>query len=495
MTKKGAGEGFKACAWTIAGALLLCLMWGGSAALSADPLHNIDNHYGERAPGLAGAYTALSDDPSGALYNPAGLAFVYNDYISISASNYRGAEKTYLNVFGPDQNYSRSYENYFPNFFGAVRDFGDFQLAFVLANPRGESYDQSDRIQSPLILSSIGQINIEYSETNTALQIGPAVAWRWTDDLALGLSLLFHSERSRVSESVLAESRASTLLNQTRQLRSQVRGVIPVIGLQYALGDTTSLGLSLRKLWITTARRSESGASILAAQTLGYSATFIEADERSFQLAYGGTTIIAAPALVAEIPDPLETRAGFAWFPNNRFLLSLELIHTDGFRLLRDRTAGATVAGQSALVLRDREEEELYRTATLNGAMGVEYYITERFSLRAGAFTNHANSREIKYDRAVLSAIAAELFPEDIVVLGPGLLYQPSISDDPTERAEHIDLRGYTFGIGLSDASSSFSVTGVYEHGSGGSRASFGQAIGQVEQSNFSLFVVASLRR
>ena len=48
-------------------------------AVLSPPARADDNHYqnflvGERAASIGGAYTALSDDASGAYYNPAGLA-------------------------------------------------------------------------------------------------------------------------------------------------------------------------------------------------------------------------------------------------------------------------------------------------------------------------------------------------------------------------------------------------------------------------------------
>ena len=43
---------------------------------------------GERAAMMGGAYTALSEDLSGAFYNPAGIAFTEGALISLSANVY-----------------------------------------------------------------------------------------------------------------------------------------------------------------------------------------------------------------------------------------------------------------------------------------------------------------------------------------------------------------------------------------------------------------------
>lgn len=72
-----------------------------SSGLFGDTYHNINGFFGERATGLGGAYSAVSDDPSGAFYNPAGLAYAYDNSISISASNLTRTKKVYENVIGP----------------------------------------------------------------------------------------------------------------------------------------------------------------------------------------------------------------------------------------------------------------------------------------------------------------------------------------------------------------------------------------------------------
>ena len=59
---------------------VLCLVHG----VSADENHYVNMLVGNRASGLGGAYTAVSDDPAGCFYNPAGIAF--SPHLSISAS-------------------------------------------------------------------------------------------------------------------------------------------------------------------------------------------------------------------------------------------------------------------------------------------------------------------------------------------------------------------------------------------------------------------------
>ncbi|HOS34133.1 MAG TPA: hypothetical protein PLO95_13180, partial [Spirochaetota bacterium] len=54
--------------------------------VSADENHYINLFVGDRAAGLAGAYTAIADGPEGAFYNPAGLAYSSSKYFSLSVN-------------------------------------------------------------------------------------------------------------------------------------------------------------------------------------------------------------------------------------------------------------------------------------------------------------------------------------------------------------------------------------------------------------------------
>src|SRR4051812_23517678 len=59
----------------------------------ADDIHYQDYPVGNRAVGLAGAFTALGNDPSGLYYNPAGLISTSRTNVSVSTSLY-GLEST-----------------------------------------------------------------------------------------------------------------------------------------------------------------------------------------------------------------------------------------------------------------------------------------------------------------------------------------------------------------------------------------------------------------
>lgn len=78
-------EGPSHCRAIAAGMLILVLL---PASAAADDTHYQDFIIGSRAIGLGGAFCALSDDPSGLYYNPAGLAEIRHTSLQISSSLY-----------------------------------------------------------------------------------------------------------------------------------------------------------------------------------------------------------------------------------------------------------------------------------------------------------------------------------------------------------------------------------------------------------------------
>lgn len=471
---------------------LVVSLMPGASALQADRFHNIENLYGERAPGLGGAYTAISDDPSGAIYNPAGLGFAYNTYISISASNYRSAENEYQDVFGPDQNFSRSYENYFPNFFGAVRDFGDVKLAFVVSNPRGEDYDQSNRIQSPLLLRQVGQVNLDYSEANTAIEVGPGVGWRLSERLSLGASVFFRHETSAITESLITESNDGALFSVNSLSRQRVRSLVTTLGAQYMLRDDLSAGVSVRAPAVLRARRRVSGNAVVSVGG-SRAVQFEEGDESGVSYVYGRDLLVLGPPVEAGLPRRPEFRAGLAWYPTPAFLASFDVIHTEGYEVRRNRARYSV--NDATLQLRSPRVPELFVQPVTNFAAGVEYYLTETFLVRAGAYTNFANTEDVDWRRSAIANDLRSLNNSDgSILIAPGLTYQPQ-ELEPRVRNEHVDLYGYAFGVGLADATSSISLTGVYETGRGGGIVIDTAPAQTVVQRNFSVHIVASVRR
>ena len=107
----------------ISSALALLLVIGHGSLL-ADDLHYNNVLIGDRASGLAGAYTAISDDASGLFYNPAGIVYTENLQLSASANALYSTETVYKDVLNGGD-WKRKSDNIVPNYFGMTTKLGD----------------------------------------------------------------------------------------------------------------------------------------------------------------------------------------------------------------------------------------------------------------------------------------------------------------------------------------------------------------------------------
>jgi long-subunit fatty acid transport protein len=108
-------------------AFLCCI----SANSYADDFHYNNILIGDRASGMGGAYTAISDDASGMFYNPAGIVYISDRNFSASVNAYSAQYKTYDNVIG-GQPFKRQSNALLANYFGIVKSVGDMKIGFLM---------------------------------------------------------------------------------------------------------------------------------------------------------------------------------------------------------------------------------------------------------------------------------------------------------------------------------------------------------------------------
>ncbi|MBL8019193.1 MAG: outer membrane protein transport protein [Leptospirales bacterium] len=457
----------------------------------ADEYHNINGFFGERAAGLAGAYTAVADDPAGAYYNPAGIAFAYDNFISISASTYRESKKSYVNVFGPDQSYNRSSRGYVPNFFGAIKSFGDLRFGFSIVSPTTDDYDQADQIQFPLALNRVSNFRNDYTERNTQFLVGPSLAKPISSKFSIGATLYYLYDSARITTSQLTINKNGSYTSTDLTDRRRTMGFLPIVGMQYMPTDTLSLGASLRRPIVTAANRRKSGVVNNAARTAP-ELVLVESTSSSSAAATSGSAV-AGPPESGAIPEAPELRVGLATFPSRYFMVSFDVIRSFGYKFEQDRTQ-ADVNGD--VFLNTGEVASLTRRPTTNFALGLEYFLSDNFALRGGVFTNKANSYEIKWADRALAALArntsrnAFAFPTSS---GTALYYNIPAFDN-LERFEHVNQRGFSMGFTWGDSRSSLTVTYSMEMGKGTAQIDQTQAPQPLRVRSSSIYVVASTR-
>ena len=123
---------------------LLTGMMGGTA--NADFYHNNNLLIGDRALGIGGAYTGISDDASGVYYNPAGLGFAVNNDVSGSANARYRKLTTFKDVI-PGTDYTEKSEGTISPFFGGLQKIDSgLVFAFAVYSTNNELTNQNDQI-------------------------------------------------------------------------------------------------------------------------------------------------------------------------------------------------------------------------------------------------------------------------------------------------------------------------------------------------------------
>ena len=168
-----------------------CLVAAIGLALSAVVAQADEYHYnniliGDRASGMGGAYTAISDDPSGLFYNPAGTVFAGDRNLSASVTAFNSTKTRYLDVLGGSRDYVRESSVLIPTFFGIVQPFGNGVAGFSYAVTDSVQEDQNQVFSGFEAPSKNDLITVNSYNTDATYKLGPSYAFEFTDNISLG---------------------------------------------------------------------------------------------------------------------------------------------------------------------------------------------------------------------------------------------------------------------------------------------------------------------
>jgi long-chain fatty acid transport protein len=399
--------------------LIVCsvLFTGGTAG--ADNFHYTNLLVGDRASGMGGAYTAISDDATGLYYNPAGIAYASVKSFSASVNAYYENDKTYKSVIGGN-GWSRSSSSLLPNFFGVVQPMGRFKVGFSYAVPDSIMEDQSQTF-GPLDLNTsiqpfnpgvrIASYTINFNNENNVYNIGPSIATEITANLSTGLTLYYYQKKELwiLNQIIKTTNGGYELTNQ--YYHTNEKGLRPVLGFMWSPANNVSIGLALSKV-------------------------FIEKSDTSTQFAYSRENIAVdsnpADNKVISLPDgtsntntkrttPKQISIGAAWFPSASFLLTTDLNYYS--------------AKSTGKIVTFKEHEDSGIQDVINIAVGTEYYFTRNWAMRAGIYTDYANT--------------------------------PEVQSGGVNQDEHIDLYGGTLSISHFTRNTSVTLGGGLTYGTG----------------------------
>jgi hypothetical protein len=405
------------------------LLLAGNAA--ADQFHYNNFIMGDRAVGLGGAYSAVSDDASGVVYNPAGLAFALSNDISGSANAFYSREITYKETLG-DEDFVEHSNGSLPAFFGVLQKLDHHVPGLVMAfgsyTTDSDLKDQDTLIEDITVGSSNVRRFHRTSNIRASTQYSSlAAGYRLTSNIAIGFGLTYFAVDELTQEYQDGKQTVSNIENIEWQILTQnirqrltVFGIEPHLGIQVALGGKFSLGASYKQGIIASENME------IAVETRKQ---YLANDEAIASIESGSSAGAAVTENVSNelVEAPLgswpgQFRFGAAWFASTRFLWTADVVY------YTEAKGGDDIAAFGNKQLFERE-------SIMNYSTGVEYYVLPSFPLRFGLFTNNDA--------------------------------RPVIDHDKTAQADHIDYMGETLFIAWVQPNSQIAVGAILQQGSG----------------------------
>ena len=330
----------------------------------ADEFHYNNILIGDRASGMGGAYTAISDDASGMFYNPAGIVYVTDRNFSASVNAYSAQTKTYDNVIG-GQPFVRKSSGLLANYFGIIKPIGNFKLGFSYAVPDAVNEDLSLTVLA-VPATTPYDFTINLNNRDNTYNFGPSLARAINNDLSVGMTLYVHQRNVLIIQNRFTARAGGTNNWFNSYFTVNETGLKPIIGVNWAPIEKLSLGATLSTVYLLSSNSQ-------------YQETCVDT------LTPDNCTVTDPLAPVKfQVPTltsfdqkrvyPIRTSFGAAYFASSNLLLSGDITYHTA---VVDPIFGDKVA-------------------TLNAAVGTEYYLNKKLALRAGLFTNVANTQPIQ---------------------------------------------------------------------------------------------------
>ncbi len=352
--------------------LILFLILLTAGASFADEQHYVNMIIGDRAAGMGGAYTALSDDPAGCFHNPAGISFAPNLSLSASVNAYNTEVKTYRDVLTGADGSTRDWEqvssSLLPNFFGVVRKFGDggmLGLSYAVTDSiqrRQKQYFQNIRTEFPDNPADTVMVNI--NDNDRTYLFGPSYAVRFSDSLSLGATVYaYFRDREIIRNQVVQFNQGQHILINYYETRNDL-GVRPSLGAIWEPREKLALGLTMSQAYVLSSDTTQHDIyrNTVAQQPMnidGLSYDFSDTDTVYFKSA----NFSDKPSL------PLTLTLGGAYFVSPELLFS----------------------GDVSWYGKADEKESVW-----NFSFGTEYYFRDDMAVRAGFYTDFANTPALK---------------------------------------------------------------------------------------------------
>ncbi len=389
--------------------IIFCLALTFFSDVLADDAHYVNMIVGNRSSGLGGAYTALSDDPSGCYYNPAGIAFAPAESLSASVNAINKSTKIYRDALntagGGSQDWEQESFSLLPNYFGIVKKIGPGVLGLSYAVP--DSIDR--RLQQHFYnIASIDPNNdvetyiININDNDKTYLFGPSYAYGFSDSLSIGATVyVYYRDMEFIRNQLLQFEQGEHVLANFYDTKEDW-GFKPVLGVIFEPLDKLAIGLSVSKIYITS---SDNDMQTIYRNTFSPDYNYNGA---SYDFSMTDTILYTTLSTGEKDKFPLTVSLGFAYFFSSKLLIAGDMVYSEKI-----------------------DEKE----TVVNVSLGTEYYFRDDMALRTGFYTDYANTEDV--------------------------------SSGYANQEEHVDIYGLNFSLTRFSRSSSITLGFSYGQGTG----------------------------
>lgn len=332
---------------------------GGTAAMADNG--NYQNFIiGERAQGMGGAVGATASGLDACYYNPAGLARVQQDTLSVSANLYGFQRYKAADALAVGEDLKRtSFVSIPAAVSGVAKTEGFGNWAFSAFIPDQTSFNA--------IATFLDKKHFyTFSEDDQTLWAGPSVGYALTDKLLLGASVFgIYRSYSRFENVAWSDIDFS----YSEDLKYSSFGILAMVGAQYKVAPSWNLGLTVQSPSANLFGNGVySGTQVTSAGSLGLFGNDLET----------GNYI------------PAKVTGSIGWEQPKDCALGLDITyHAPGsYNLVSGNLTGVGMPDTSSTT-------HLARNAVVDVSVGGEYYVKKTYPLRAGFFTSRSSAPDV----------------------------------------------------------------------------------------------------
>ncbi|MBI1862111.1 MAG: hypothetical protein HYR96_14450, partial [Deltaproteobacteria bacterium] len=351
-------------------------------------------------------------------------------YLSVTANAYNSSSQVYKNLYA-GQDYTYLSSGLVPVLFGFTQTLRKKKFGFAIIVPSSDLIDQNDTVSKKADTTPARSFTRKFFREDITYLIGPAYAFELRNNLAFGISLFTFMHSVKIIDNTLVlyapDGTGKYFIYQANGTRTSY-GLIPKIGLQYMPAPKVSMGL-------TVSRPFNTGGSGRAQIT---STKFGGVEPVELTGIFNNDLSVIEGSTFYEEATPITVSVGSAYFASRRFLLSGQVDYN------------------SAVSYADYPVAQ-----TINWSLGTEFYMSEAWAIRLGAYSNNARTAPIK----------------------AGDVNKPP----------HVDMIGFSLGTGMYRGGTSLTGSISYVIGSGSGQAfSDTDKIHTVNQSSLTLYIGGS---